>query len=159
MEDLRVLVFFYIIEGALVGYTGMALIGIRLNLKQTVMVGLLQGLLVYLVRGIYTINQWPLGTHTVLNLLGLIIILRLVGRRNWGASAVAGLVGFIILILSESATFPFILSKLNITIEDIMSNTWLHIVTGYLGDALLILACLFTAFTGRALINIEHLGR
>lgn len=34
MDDFRVLVFYYLIEGALVGYVGLALIGIRMNLKQ-----------------------------------------------------------------------------------------------------------------------------
>lgn len=155
MDDLRVLAFFYIIEGALVGYVGLALIGIRLNLKQFIAVGVLQGLVVYLVRGIYTVNKLPFGTHLFFNLAGFIIILHFLTKQRWSISMLGGLLGFITIILSEMFMLPPLYAYLKLNTEKVWSDTWVHIATGYLGDWLLILTAAILFFSRKSLVNLQ----
>jgi len=159
MESLWVLVLFYIVEGALVGYVGMALIGIRLNPKQFAVVGLCQGLVVYVVRGIYTMNGLPFGTHILFNLLGLIIILCFVTRTYWGVCTAGGLLGFIVIFLSEMSMLPPVYSYLKITFEKVWADTGTHIVMGYVGDWLLILIALVLFFTKKSLVHLKDIQK
>lgn len=156
MDDLRVLVFFYIFESAMVGFVGFALIGFRMNLRQIILVGLGQGTIVYLVRGLYKMNEIPLGTHTFFNLLGLILILYLVTRKGFGSCITGSLLGFIIVILSESLTLPILYTFLNTTVESVLSDTWSHITMGYVGDWLLLLTTILLAITRKSLISVQE---
>ncbi len=159
MSDLRVLFLWYMVEGMIVSFTGMGMVGVRLNLKQCVIAGVLQGLVVWLVRGIYTINNIPFGTHTFFNLMGLAIILYFVGRRGWGVSMVAALLGFIILILSESLMLPKLWEFLQMTMEQVFANAWVHIAMGYIGDWLLFIVAALLLITKKSLINVDDLQR
>lgn len=156
MEDLRVLAFYYLIEGILVGYVAFALIGIRLNLRQYIVAGILQGLIVYLVRGIYTINKIPFGTHVFFNLVGLVVILHFISKQNWSISLIGGLLGFITIILSEMFMIPPLYMSLKLSAERVWSNTWAHIVMGYVGDWLLLLAAAILFFSGTSLVDIQN---
>lgn len=156
MEDLRVLFLFYMIEGALVGFIGMALIGFRMNLKQFVLVGVLQGIVVYLVRGIYTINDLRLGTHTAFNLIGLVLVLYLVTRKSLGSCLVSSLLGIIIVIFSEVLTLPMLYTFLNTTVEKVFADLWTHIVMGYVGDWLVIVTAVILVLTGKSLISVQE---
>jgi len=156
MGDLRVLLFYYIIEGALVGYVGLAMIGIRLNLKQFAAVGVLQGFVVYLVRGIYTVNEIPFGTHVFFNLVGLIVILHFFTKQDWGVSFLGGLLGFIAIILGELFMIPPLYSFLKLTADTVWSDTWVHIAMGYVGDWLLILTAAVLFFSKKSLVNIRQ---
>lgn len=147
---------FYMFEAALVGFVGMALIGFRMNPKQVAVVGVLQGIVVYLVRGIYTINDLQLGTHIVFNLLGLMIVLYFVTRRSLGSCLVSSLLGFIIVIFSEVLTLPMLYTFLNTTIEKVLADTWTHIVMGYVGDWLVIVSAAILFFTGKSLISVQE---
>lgn len=157
MDDFRVLVFFYIVEGSLVGFVGLALIGIRLSWKQFLSIGILQGLVVYLVRGFYALNNIPFGTHTFLAMVGLIIILKVIARKSWGISSVAALLGFVVTILSEGLMFPIILKYMTMTYESIVMNVWRHIMMGYCGSWLLFLVAIYLGITKKALIRVENL--
>lgn len=156
MDDLRVLVFWYMIEGALVGYVGLAMIGIRLNLKQFIAVGVLQGIVVYLVRGLYTINKLPFGTHILFNLIGLIIIVHFLTKKSWGISAISGLLGFITVILSEMFMLPPVFAYLKLTFENLSTDIWVHIALGYIGDWLLILIAAVLFFSRKSLVNMQN---
>lgn len=156
MDDLRVLVFFYIVEGALIGYVGTALIGIRLNLRQVTILGICHGLIVYLVRGIYTVNRIPLGTHSFFLLASLIIIIYFLTRQSWGVCTIAGLLGFIMVALSESLMLLPVFGYLKLTFEQVWADAWTHIILGYVGDWLLILVALVLFFSKKSLVDLEN---
>lgn len=157
MEDLRVLVFFYIVEGALAGYVGMALLGFRLNLKQFAAVGVCQGLVVYLVRGIYTINGLPFGTHIFFTLSGMVIILYLFTRKHLRVCTLAAMLAFVAIYLGELLGLPIAMKTLGITWEQFYSDPWLHVALGYAGDWLLILAAIILFLSKKSLIDLKDM--
>lgn len=157
MDDLRVLVFYYIVEGALIGFVGMALVGIRLTWKQLCQIGVVQGLAVYIVRGIYDTFQINHGSHVILNMLCFIIVLRLITRQRWSFCSVASFLSFIILHVSEGLLIPVLFNYLSLTYEEIVSNPWLHIAVGFCGNWLMILSAIYLAVTKKALFNIDRL--
>lgn len=155
MEDIRILLF-YCVEGALTGYVGLALLGIRLNLKQFLITGLLQGAVIYIVRNIYTINKIPLGTHTFFILLGLAIILKFVKKTKIGISVIAAGLSMAVVMLSESILIAPAYDFLQLTLDKVLANTWSHIAMGFICDAFLIATALFLAWSKKSLINLTN---
>lgn len=158
MQDPRVLLY-YIVEAALIGYVGLALIGVRIGFKQLMTIGLGQGLFVYLIRGIFAIYKIPIGLHIPVTLFGVIIILYLVARRGWGVSIIAGLLGLLILSLSEILMLPTLYGYLKITTEKIWADVWSHVIMGYIGDWLLILVAILLFASQKSPFNLQKLRK
>jgi len=155
MDDLRVLVFYYFFEAALMGFVGMALIGIRLTSKQLLQVGLAQGLAVYFIRGIYSLLQINHGSHTLVALLIFVIVLRLVTRQNLLVCSMASTLSIIILLVSEGLMVLLLFNYLGLTYEEIASNPWHHIAMGYCGSWLAVLVAVYLAVTKKSLFKID----
>lgn len=156
MADLRVLVLYYMVEAALVGFVGMALIGIRFTWKQFWQIGVVQGLAIYVVRGIYNILNINYGSHAIVILACFIITLRLITRQKWALCSVAAFLGFIILTVSEGLSLPVILNIFDLTYEVVIANVGLHIAMGYCSNWLVILLAIYLAVTKKALFNIDR---
>lgn len=157
MNDLRVLVFYYFVEAALLGYVGLALIGYRLTRKQFCQVGVAQGLIVYTVRSISDLLGFNPGSHTVLVMVCLIVVLRLVTHQRWALCSVASMLAFIILYVSEGLLMPPLLNYLDLTYEEATANPWLHIAMGYCGNWLVILVSIYLTFSKKVLFNVNRI--
>lgn len=157
MEDIRVLAFFYIIQAALMGFVGMGLLGISLRWKQIIWIGLIQGVVVYLSRGIsYGILQLPYGLHSLICFCSFIIILYFTVRKEWGISLAATSIAFIIVMLSEGIIVPLYYHYSPVeSIQQLHTNIWLHIKYSYFSDWLLLLMAVYLILFKKPFINIE----
>ena len=152
-ENLGVLFLFYIEEAIALAVLGPTLFGIRPGAKDVAIMGVLQGVLIYLVRNIFrTFNISPF-VHTFVLLLTLIIIIRLITGASWGIASASSIVGFIVLIIGEMFVVPFLWPYLNLTFEKLATSTWLHILSGYLADSLLFILAIIVGLTKFSLIK------
>lgn len=148
------LFFLYMVESAMAGFTGLALIGIRIKLKQVLIVGALQGLVIYFVRGTYTMFNIPFGTHILFNLMGLIIILRFVTGHKWGVVTIGAAMAFIVTLMSESLLIPPVYEYLQLSLDQVLTDAKMHILMGYICDWLLIVTTIVMAITKKSLIDL-----
>lgn len=155
MDDLRVLVFYYFVEAALLGFVGMALIGIRLTPKHLVQIGLAQGLAVYFIRGIYSLLQIKPGSHTMVALVCLVLVYHLVTRQDLLLCTMASILSIVILFVSEGLIVLLLFNHLDLTYEVIASNPWRHIAMGYCGSWLAVLVAVYLAVTKKSLFKID----
>lgn len=66
MEDLRVLFFFYIVEGFLMTMTGLRLFGYKTNVKILAAISITYGASIWIIRGVYQYYHIPLGSHSLI---------------------------------------------------------------------------------------------
>lgn len=155
MEDIRLL-FTYSCEGIMMAYVGLALLGYKLTPKSALIVGSTYGLAIYLVRSGYKVLEIPFGTHTIILLSIMVLLMHFLGKAPWGLSIIATLLGFVFLILGETyLTQPYLTMIGAPSIDEALDSVWLHTLYGAtIGIPLMILAvlCYFKDFK---LINIE----
>ncbi|ADG83489.1 hypothetical protein [Thermincola potens] len=154
LDDIKVLLLFYWVESCFIAYTGLSLIGIRIKLGKVIPVGVIHGVMVYLVRGLYKYFEIPFGTHTLILLIIMACLLTIFVRVRFGTAVTASLLGMVLLLLGEMVTMPFFYKAMNMPVEQIWANPWTHILAGYVGDSLIMLAALFTTLTGYSLIRL-----
>lgn len=155
-DDLRVLLLFYWVEGSFIAYTGLSLLGIKLNLKRVIPIGLTHGLMIFLVRGIYKTLEIPFGTHTLILIFTMVTLLVKIGRIRPGIAVNAALLGIVLLVLGEAVTMPFFYKAMNMPVEQIWINPWTHILAGYVGNSLIILMALITSRTNFSLLKLDN---
>lgn len=153
MNDLTALFSVNIEEAVASIFLGLALFSIRPGWKKVVLMGLLQGFIVYVIRFTYAKLSIPLGTHMFFSLASYMIIIRFMGRTKWGIAIAAGLVSFVSVALSELLMWPLIFRYTNLTYEQIISNPVSHIFATYVGDSLMYLLAIIVGLTGFSLIR------
>lgn len=154
-EDIRVLLFFYWIESCMIAFAGLGLIGIRVPLSNIVKIGILHGVAVFIVRGFYSSMGIPFGTHTLILVLIMSLLIAKFTHLSWGIGLSASLLGMVTLILGESLVLPYFHKILNMTVDQIWENPWTHVMAGYVGDILLLVVTLLIAFTNFSLVRIK----
>lgn len=154
-DDLRVLLLFYWVEGSLIAYTGLSLLGIKLNMKKVITIGLIHGLMIFLVRGSYKTLGIPFGTHTLILLFIIVFLFVKIGRVRPGVAVNAALLGIVLLVLGEAVTMPFFYKAMNMPVEEIWMNPWTHIMAGYAGNSLIILMAIITSRTNFSLLKLD----
>lgn len=147
MENIMVFFLLYIEEGAALAFLGPALFGIRPEPKKIVLMGVLQGIMIYLARNILAILKVTPFVHTIILLLSLIIIIRLVTGANWGIASAGGILGFIILMVSETMFIPFVWPLLGLTFEKLAPSPWLHILSAYISCSPLFILTVIVGIT------------
>jgi len=155
LEDIRVLAFFYIIQAALMGFVGMALIGVRLSWKQVLLIGLMQGIVVYLCRGLCAIFGLPFGTHSFISFLSLIVLFRLVLKMRWGIDFAAASLAFITVMLSEGLTAPVLYTYAPHVFQNLDNDVRRYVWLSYCSDWLLIVSALFLGTTKYKLMDFR----
>lgn len=154
-DDYRVLLFYYWIEACFIAYVGLGLLGIRIDFRKIIRIGIFHGLTVYWVRGIYKILEIPFGTHTLILAIIMSIFISRIGRLRWGIGLTASLLGIVLLMLGESLVLPNFHKILNISLEEMWSNPWTHVLAGYVGDILLLFLALLIFITNFALVRVR----
>lgn len=153
LKELGAFVLFYIQVSSATIYLGLALMGAKPGVKKVVTIGFIHGLTQFIVRYLYSVLNIPLGSHVVFTLLSFIVASRYVARVNWGVSIAATLIGCIVNILSEALLLPIFLNFVNISVEEYLSNLWLHIFGGYLTDSLVFILAFVVSITGFSFIK------
>lgn len=154
MDDIRVLAFFHIEQAFLMGFVGMALIGVRLNWKQLIFIGILQGTVVYLSRGLCDVLGLPFGTHSLISFISLIVVLWMVLKMGWGITFTAAALAFITVMLSEGLIAPVLHTYVPHVLQDIRNDVWRYVGISYCTDWLLIATALYLGISKNRLMDL-----
>ena len=155
MEDLRVLFFFYIIQGLLMVIAGVQFFDLKINNKQIIAVGACYGLVIWLVRGVYSYYSIPLGTHTIVLAILFCIIIKIITKTPVYYAVGISLMSFCLVMLGVGVVaFAIKLNSLNL--EQIMSNIWLNILFGHIENSILII---FMVVSRLLKFNISNINR
>jgi len=147
MEDIRILLFFYFGEAVLLVYVGLALFNTKLSWPRLLAVSGAYGLCIWIIRSIYMIYEIPFGSHTLILTFLLILIIRFIGKVDFGISVGAALTGMTLILLGSWFS-DFVIQKLNLTWKQILNDLWLHVVFGYIEDVFLILMLVLNKMLG-----------
>lgn len=113
----------YWIEGFLIVGAGLSIMNIRLKLSKVAYMAVMCSLVIFGVRKVYEIYSIPYGTHSFIIVFLQILILKYIGKQNWGVAAIAPLITFFLINVGESIFMFNIIKLLNIPIEDILFKT------------------------------------
>lgn len=156
MEDLRVLFFLHMIQGGIMAYCSLSLLGLRISFLRLVVISAAGGLAVYLLRGLYAFTGIPFGSHTLVMILVMVLLYRYVARIEWGVGTVVALLGFILVQLSEACLAVPLTSLLKLTVDEILASPWLHVGFGWLVELPVVVLALVCALTGFHLIDLKR---
>ncbi|GAW91431.1 hypothetical protein [Calderihabitans maritimus] len=147
MEDLRVLLFLHITESFLMAATGLRLFGQNSGLKILMAIGVIHGLAVWLIRGAYLYYHIPFGTHTLILTVILFLLIRMLARVSWGEALGATLTSVSLVIIGSSIS-GIIVQFYHLNVQDIMNNTWLHVLIGHTENVFLVLLLVINSVFG-----------
>jgi len=147
VENLGVLFLIYIEEGLALAVLGPTLFGLRPGAKQVAIMGILQGIMIYLARNLASILKLPPFIHTIVLLITLIIIIKLVTGAGWGLASASSILGFIAIVVGEIVVIPVLYPMFNMTFEKLATSMWFHILGGYLADSLLFILAIIVWVT------------
>lgn len=130
LSPINTMFLFFMVESFFMSIIGMGLIGIRLGIRQYLTIGIIHGFFVYVIRNIYLLNEIPFGTHTIILLLIMIILIHYVGKLSWGEAAVAGFVGIAIMLINEAIVIVPFYGYFNLKFAAVMNDRWLSVASG-----------------------------
>lgn len=147
MEDLRVLLFLYIVHGFLMATTGLRLFGYRRNLKTLITLSITYGVAVWIVRGIYGHFHIPLGTHTIILTLIFSLLITTIGKVNWEIALGVALVSSSLGMLGGGISI-LIIQFFQLSVTDVLSNPWLHVLIGHTENIFLLIMLIVNSTFG-----------
>ena len=118
-------------------YGALAIQGFHLPTKRLVAYGLFAGIAMGLFRQI----PGPVGLHMPLQVLLLIGLVRYLSGGRWSMAVLGVLVTQLLGIVGEGLVAVPVLAAAGIPLNEVMQNTWLSVVGGWLGNSLLIVLC------------------
>lgn len=152
MDNLIVLLFCYLLQSILMVYVGLALFDIPLEKKRLILCGAFLGVGVWLIRGVYSLLGATLGSHSLILLLLVLLVLKTVGNQKWPIALGATLVSMILLVLG-SAFIQVLIKVFSLEISQILNNTWSHILWGFLESVFLVLFFFLNKLFGLTIVG------
>ena len=101
MEDIRLFLFFFWVQSFLQVATGVGLFDFKFSWKRVLAAGIIHGVFVWLIRSLYVMFDIPFGTHSLILLVLLIIIIKLVVGTDWGIATGASLTSMTLVMLGS----------------------------------------------------------
>ncbi|ATW27328.1 hypothetical protein [Candidatus Formimonas warabiya] len=141
MEDLKVIIFFYMIQSLLMILTGLKFFSVKYKTKNVLVPVFVFGLVIWLVRKLYIYFQIPLGTHTLVLLVLFCVILRIFFRLNITYILGIAFLDFSLVMLGGGLTVYFY-KIFNVQPEFVLDHAWMHILMGQVENIFLIILLL-----------------
>lgn len=129
-EDLRVLFFSDLLQSSLTTFSGLALVGVRLKLREVLAVGIPLGLYLYLERALMFTFQYSPSNHILLGALGLILAGWIILRLPIVTTVTATAISYIIILSSEPLFLMPMVNYLKIDLKLLQANTWPNVALG-----------------------------
>ncbi|HHX95823.1 MAG TPA: hypothetical protein GX691_08450 [Clostridia bacterium] len=152
MDDIRVFLFFYLVQTGIMVYVGLALFNIKLPRMRLALCTAILGLSLWLLRGAYALLGIPFGTHTLVLTLIFILVIKFVGGQNWGIATGATLVTMTLVTIGGGASQVFV-QVFKLTPQQILASVWLHILMGYVESVFLFVMLLLNKVFGFTIVN------
>lgn len=150
MPDLRVVIFYGIFESFFLIYLGISLFGLKIKITRLLLAVLCYTGIPFIIRWIFGYLGIPLGSHVLLNMFTMAIILRLITRKSWGIAFGASFSVFVLLFIGE----VFVMLPLKKFIY-LNKNFYFEVFWGYMG---LIPAAILLAIIKYFDVNIFTIG-
>ncbi|MHB1126332.1 MAG: sensor histidine kinase [Bacillota bacterium] len=103
---------------------GLTLLGKRPGVERITFLALITTLFSFLIR----LRPIVFGTHTLLQMLFMIVTIRLVTKANWKISVLAPILGGVALGIAESISIPILAKIFGLGISDILGHPWLRVI-------------------------------
>lgn len=152
MDDIRVLLFAYLVQTFLMVYVGLGLFNIYLPRPRLGLCSVLLGVGAWFIRGVYRNLGIPFGTHTLILILIFILVIRFVGRQNWGIATGTALIAMTLVLIGSGISQLFV-QFLGLTGEQVLESVWLHILIGYVESVFLVLMLVLNKVFGFTIVN------
>lgn len=104
-----------------------AVAGLGLRWRTIVPMGILFGAAFYLVR----LLPISFGVHTVINFLFVVLVFKAITSSNLNIAIRGGIVGLLTVIIVETVFFTLLFAISGISLEQIYSNIWLRVLSGW----------------------------
>lgn len=121
--------------------------------------GFVVGFVMFLVRYSYSMLNIPLGSHFIFALIAVTLANRYMAHVTWGLSVAGMLIANLTTVLSEAIFTPIFLRLANITIEDMVSKLWLHVLGGYFGNLLILILTFIVSITGFTIMKPDKIQK
>jgi hypothetical protein len=152
MDDIRIFLFFYLVQTGIMVYVGLALFNIKLSRMRLALCTAILGLSLWLLRGAYALLGIPFGTHTLVLTLIFILVIKFVGGQNWGIATGATLVVMTLVTIGSGVSQVFV-QVFKLTPQQILASVWLHIFMGYVESTFLFVMLLLNKAFGFTIVN------
>ncbi|WP_138205020.1 hypothetical protein [Haloimpatiens lingqiaonensis] len=150
MVDLEILIG-SIIECFFVIGTGLSFLGIYLEFKTLLKSALINGLILFFIRIFYVTNKIPLGSHTFIILLFIILYLNLFLKVSLLKSVIAISISLVLVLLGEAIFIPI----LNNFLQNIYKVFGLAIMAFFISHCFLIAAFFINYRNKKTIINLD----
>ncbi|MDK2821215.1 MAG: hypothetical protein PWP31_1180 [Clostridia bacterium] len=138
--------------------TALRLFGYRSDFKIVIKIGVIYGIAIWIVRGIWNYYQIPISllTHTLVLMVIFSFLLKTIGKITWNNAIRATLINISLLLLSDFIILPPLLNFIELDMTNVFNNPWMHILIGYIENIfLLLLLFLNVVFGFKFSFNIE----
>lgn len=142
--ELSILLISLFIECFLINGAGLSIIGVRPKIKVIIVIALIHGFLTYGIRMFYETNKIPLGTHTFVLIIILVVVVKIFTKQKFTTSLIAILISYLLITLGEGIFMYNIFRVFNITIDDMLKNP----VFRFLGTILTSIPLIITFIIG-----------
>lgn len=117
------------------------------NFKLFLIAGVINAILVYLVRSVYLINKIPFGTHSLVLAVLFIVSYKFIFSIDFKIATATSVLTFALLFASEKALFPTFISLF--PTEQIINNFGVYLILNILLDLPFIVIILWGLLKGR----------
>lgn len=158
MNNLIVTILHLGIDGFLVTYVALKLFKVEVNLTKLFLVAGIYATLVFTVRKIYSMLGIPFGTHTLILVALLILLLRYVAKSPWVYAIPGALFSLVLIILASPIAFK-LMSVANWTSQQVFANPTLLLIVGLTELTYLFLVALILKLTNFNIPAVMKIGR
>lgn len=138
MTDLRVLVFGFTIESFVTLYLGLKLIGISVNVKKLLLIGVLMAVMDFFLRPQMPKLGLPEVAEMIISIGVTVILLHYFLKISWSVSILSVLLGVIVAGISQSIMF-LVFQLVNIDFEKMLKSAlwWKILIFAHLDNIIL----------------------
>lgn len=138
MEDLCVLIFFYMVQSLLMILAGAQFFNLKISKKQIIFISISYGLAIWVVRGFYQFFHIPFGTHTLILAIIFSLIIKIFTKTSIDYAIGISLLSLCLVMLGGGIG-GLIHSLISLSYEEVLNNVLLHIFFGHLENSILII--------------------
>ena len=116
-------------------YAALSMQGLFVPLRTLAKFGAICGILLTIYRNV----SIPFPTHIILYGITLVLLLKYLSKASWGMAVLCGLAAHLINAVGEGLITAPVFMAMGISLQNAVSNQWLVILGGWLGNLLLIM--------------------
>ncbi len=138
---------------------GLGIIGLRINIRKMILLSAISGLLAFVVRTFYAMNEIPLGTHTFIISFCFILLLKFIGKQRILDSTIATLISSILLLIGEGVVLMPLLKFLDLDVIKLIEKPGMTLVFALLSYIPIMLMFIVAYVLNISIIDIDSFNK